>query len=121
MYDYEIFADLLAAKGLTAYQVYKATGVAQSTLSDWKNGKSRPKADKLARIAAFLGVSVDYLLTGEASPAVNGDPELTEYLEELRSREDMRMLFSLAKGASREDVMQAVRLIESLRQREGEK
>jgi len=121
MYDYEIFADLLAAKGLTAYQVYKATGVAQSTLSDWKNGKSRPKADKLARIAAFLGVSVDYLLTGEEAPAVNGDPALTEYLEELRSREDMRMLFSLAKDASREDVMQAVRLIESLRQREGEK
>ena len=40
---YEIFAKLLEQKGVTPYQVYKATGVAQSSLSDWKNGKSKPK------------------------------------------------------------------------------
>jgi len=121
MYDYEIFANLLAARGLTAYQVHKATGVAQSTLSDWKNGKSRPKAEKLARIAAFLGVSVDYLLTGEESQGAGADAELNEYLTQLRDRGEMRMLFSLAKNASREDVMRAVALIESFRKEEGEK
>ena len=118
MYDYEIFADLLAARGLTPYQVYKATGVAQSTLSDWKTGKSRPKAEKLVRIAAFLGVSVDYLLTGEEPKTAQADAELSEYLTQLRDRDDMRMLFSLAKDASREDVMRAVALIESFRKKE---
>ena len=43
------------------------------------------------------------------------DDELNEYLEELKNREDMRMLFSLAKGATKEDVMQAVKIIEALR------
>lgn len=46
---YEIFLKLLKAKGCSAYQVSKATGIAQSTLSDWKNGKSIPKADKIQK------------------------------------------------------------------------
>lgn len=41
---YEIFAKLMKAKGCTAYQVAKETGIAQSTLSDWKNGKKRAKS-----------------------------------------------------------------------------
>lgn len=51
---YEIFAKLMKANGCTAYQVSKATGIAQSTLSDWKSGKSVPKADKLQKIADFF-------------------------------------------------------------------
>ena len=62
---YEIFAKMMKANGCTAYQVSKATGIAQSTLSDWKSGKSVPKADKLQKIADFFGVPVEYLMTGE--------------------------------------------------------
>ena len=127
MYEYEIFARLLRERGITPYQVFKATGVSQSTLSDWKNGKSRPKTEKLIKIAKFLGVSVEYLLTGEEPEyltqqprLVNNDPELTACLEELRDREDMRMLFSLAKDAKTEDVMQAVHLIADLRAKSGQ-
>lgn len=61
---YEIFLKLLKAKGCSAYQVSKATGIAQSTLSDWKNGKSVPKADKIQKIADFFGVSAEYIMTG---------------------------------------------------------
>lgn len=59
---YEIFAKLLKERGVTSYQVHKATGVAQSSLSDWKNGKSKPKYEKMVAIADYFGVSVDYLL-----------------------------------------------------------
>lgn len=62
---YEIFAKLLEEQGITPYRVYKETGVAQSTLSDWKNGKSTPSAEKLKKIANYLNVSVDYLITGQ--------------------------------------------------------
>lgn len=59
---YDIFAELLKEKGVTPYQVYKATGVAQSSLSDWKNGKSKPKYEKMVKIADYFGVSVDHLM-----------------------------------------------------------
>ena len=73
MYEYEIFRRLLDERHLTPYKVHKATGISTATLSDWKNGKSTPKIDKMQKIAEFLGVTVDYLMTGEdRSPA----PEL---------------------------------------------
>ena len=80
MHEYEIFSKLLHERNLTAYQVYKATGVPQSTLSDWKKGRYRPNAEKLLKIANFLGVTVEYLLTGdeEKRDFVNNNPELTE-------------------------------------------
>ena len=59
--DYAKFEELLRAKGATVYQVAKATGIANSTFTDWKNGRSAPKTDKLARIAEFFGVGLDEL------------------------------------------------------------
>lgn len=67
---YEIFAKLLEERGVTAYKVSKATGIAGSTFSDWKNGRSTPKQDKLQKIADYFGVSVDFLITGKEEVAV---------------------------------------------------
>ena len=58
---YEIFELLLKERGVTAYRVSKDTGITTATLSDWKNGKSQPKVDKLQKIADYFGVSMDYL------------------------------------------------------------
>lgn len=51
---------LLAKNNKTAYQVAKDTGIAQSVLSDWKTGRSNPKADKLKILAGYFGVTIDY-------------------------------------------------------------
>ena len=60
--DYSVFDTLLKARGVSVYQISKATGISASTFSDWKSGRSTPKADKLARIAEFFSVSLDELL-----------------------------------------------------------
>lgn len=62
---YEIFEHLLQKYGVTAYKVGKETGIASSTFTDWKNGRSIPKQDKLQKIANYFGVSIEYLMTGE--------------------------------------------------------
>ena len=59
---YEKFSKLLCKTDKTAYQVSKDTGIAQSVLSDWKRGRSKPKAEKLKILADYFGVSVDYFL-----------------------------------------------------------
>lgn len=53
---YEKFEELLKENESTPYRVSKATGIATATLSDWKNGKSTPKKDKLALIANYFKV-----------------------------------------------------------------
>ncbi|MBQ9131082.1 MAG: helix-turn-helix domain-containing protein [Clostridia bacterium] len=60
--EYSCFEQLLREHRVTVYQVAKATGIAASTFTDWKNGRSSPKADKLARIADYFSVSLDELL-----------------------------------------------------------
>ncbi|WP_109711568.1 helix-turn-helix domain-containing protein [Faecalicatena contorta] len=59
---YKKFAELLAKTNKTAYQVSKETDIPQSTLSDWKRGRSTPKMDKLKILADYFGVSIEYFL-----------------------------------------------------------
>ena len=73
-------------------------------------------AETLSKIASHFSVSVDYLLGKEnEKPLINGDEELTEYVEMLKNRPECRMLFQLSKNATKEDVEAAVRIIEALR------
>lgn len=72
---YEIFAQLMKDRGLTAYRVSCDTGISQATLSDWKHGRSVPKADKLQVLADYFQVSLGYLMGKEEPvPFVNVPP-----------------------------------------------
>ena len=62
---YSKFVELLQKSNTTPYKVAKATGISQSTLSDWKTGRAKPKADKLLKLAEYFGVTVDYFLKEE--------------------------------------------------------
>lgn len=74
---YEIFEKLMKEHGVTAYKVSKETGIATSTLSDWKKGRSTPKQDKLQKIADYFNVKIDYLLTGNNQLEKERDYSLT--------------------------------------------
>ncbi len=65
--EYLVFEQLLQMRGVTVYQVAKATGIAASTFTDWKKGRSSPKADKLARIADYFSLSLDELIGTESA------------------------------------------------------
>ena len=122
---YEIFDRLLKEKGLRASDVSKATGIHGSTFSDWKSGRSKPKQEKLQKIADYFGVSVDYLMTGKNSSNIKVidennnvvvlDDEALELIDSLRSNPEMRMLFSVSKKATKEDIIKAVKIIEALK------
>ena len=62
---YEIYCKLRDEKGLKDAEIAKKAGVTRSTFSDWKNGRSTPKHEKLIKIADVLGVSIEYLTTGK--------------------------------------------------------
>lgn len=108
---YSIFKQLLQTKGVSTYKVSKETGVSQQTFSSWKNGISTPKVDKLQKIANYFGVSLEYLM-GKDTETTTEDIELQSYLEELRTRPEMKMLFSLTKKATKADVEKAIKIIE---------
>lgn len=126
---YEIFDELIKQKGLSAYKVAKDTGISQTTLSDWKRGRSIPKTDKLQKIADYLGVTLDYLLGNEQKekPTHNVqvrdennnivvlDDETRDLIDSLRTKPEMKMLFSVSKGATKEDIIKTIKIIEALK------
>lgn len=59
---YNKYEELLRETGKTSYQVSKDTGIAQSTLSDWKSGKSQPKMDKLQILAEYFEKPITYFI-----------------------------------------------------------
>jgi repressor LexA len=52
----------LEKAGKTTYQVAKETGIGENTFSQWKHGRSKPKADKLKILAEYFGVDINYFL-----------------------------------------------------------
>ena len=67
---YERFEMILAQKGIKASHVAKATAIPPSTFTDWKKGRSKPKADKIKKIADYLNVNKDWLEGVSDNPVV---------------------------------------------------
>ncbi len=59
---YKRYAELRDKKGVTDYKVSKETGISKSSFSEWKSGRSKPKAEKLKKIADYFGVTIEYFL-----------------------------------------------------------
>ena len=56
------FEKLLKKRKTTIYRVAKDTGIPFSALYDWKHGRSKPKVDKLVKLAKYFDVPVEYFL-----------------------------------------------------------
>ena len=67
--SYDIFENLLSMHRTTVYRVSKETGISATTFTDWKNGRSTPKADKIKRIADYFGVSLEYMMGAKEAPS----------------------------------------------------
>ena len=95
---YEIYCRLRDEAGYKDADVARETGITKSTFSDWKNGRSCPKDEKLRKIAKLFGVSADYLKTGEEPQAVYYlDSETARAAQEMYQDPDMRSLFDMKR------------------------
>lgn len=98
--EHATLGDRLAAArdsaGLTQSGLAQRLGVRVKTIRDWENDVSEPRANRLQMLAALLGVSLRWLLTGEGNDVSppeaipDTDPQLKSTLIELRAvRADM--------------------------------
>lgn len=122
---YENLLKLCSQKGISlTHLVTKELRMSVSNVTKWKEGKV-PKADTVKKIADYFGVTIDYLLTGkkqenikvydEDDNIVALDDETLEVIDSLRKRPEMKILFSVSKKATKEDIIKAVKIIEALR------
>lgn len=123
------FRDILRTRRkalhLTLEEIAQATGVTRATVQRWESGGIKNvRYDKLASLAKILEVTPAYLMGAPENPEESertpDDMEVDEYLDYLKNRSEMRMLFSVSKDATKDDIMRAVAIIEALKKSAGE-
>lgn len=62
MTSYDLYAKLRNEKGMKDVDVAKSAHISPSTFTDWKQGRSKPKEEKMRKIADALGVTYLELL-----------------------------------------------------------
>lgn len=107
MTTYESYCKIRDMKGYKDSHVATATGIGKSTFSDWKSGRSKPKNDKLQKIADFFEVTIDYLMTGEEKEDnetyyLNDDArEMAQFMFE---NPEYKVLFDASRKISKSDI-----------------
>lgn len=124
-------------QGLTQHELAERIGISRGALSLYELGKRNPDFETLEKIAQILNVSTDYLLgrTDDPRPidqineenkqriteALKNDPEaaeLLEFWEELKEREDLKLLFKQVRPLSDESIRRVIRIIKAIEDEE---
>jgi len=121
---WERFYSLCIKKETKPNPVAKELGISSGVLTKWKSG-TIPSGETLTKIADYFGVSVDYLLGNDNVKVYDDndnivviDNETRDIIDSLRTRPEMKILFSVSKKATKQDIEKTVAIIEALRDTE---
>ena len=109
---------LLKERGITGAKMSTDLGMSRSFMTELRKGRAQGRNRR--HCGAHCKVSrrnQPTNLLGEDTNSRFNDPverELAGYLEELRARPDKRMLFSVTKNATKEQIEAIVHMIEEL-------
>ena len=125
---YEIFEKLLEERNLTVAEVSRATGISQSTFSNWKSRRNKLSANNAIRLASFFGVTVGYLMGEESegnssSRYISSRSEKPYYInaeslamaQRILEDEELHALFKATMTIPKEDLALVEALVKRLR------
>ena len=105
---------LMDERNIGNKELAEKSGIPLRTINNILSGVTvNPTLETIRAISKTLHCTLDDF--ADSPSDFKEADDLTEYLEELRYRPEMRMLFSISKGATKEDVEKAVRIIEALK------
>jgi len=121
MTKYEKYVQLRNSMHLKDADVSRETKIAKSTFSDWKNGRSEPKNDKLQKISNFLGVKIDYFLDDENDDRFLDVPlndTIKEIALNIHHNKNLRLLYETTKNDSPEELRTYIRIIVAIKEKQ---
>lgn len=102
--------ELIKARGMSQKDFALATGISQSTISDWKTKKTNPAADKIMVICDVLGVTpVELLTSGEQFKSYEPDKSYRVSVDA-----DTSVLIETVKKMDKEQVRRVMAYVEKL-------
>lgn len=126
--------ELRNEKNITLEELSKVLNTTKSTLSRYENNLRTPNADFINQLANYYNVSTDYLLGNsdgrtlstqkkdtpveKISKSLDDDPELSEFWNVLKEREDLKLLFKQTKNMAPNDIKKLIRIIKAIEDEE---
>jgi transcriptional regulator with XRE-family HTH domain len=118
---------------LNQTELGKYFGLDRATISRYENSNREPNPEMIIKFANFFNVSSDYLLGLTDDPtdpnvaaanyieqSVSDDPELLEFWQMLRQREDLQLLFKQVKPLPPEAIKDVINIVRIIEKREAE-
>lgn len=82
---YTILDKEMTRRNLSNYQLSKETGISDSLVGYWRNGKRKPTLDNLILLSKYFNVTIDYLVSGSPNSTLFGNYSLSTDETELIS------------------------------------
>lgn len=102
----------LSKRGIKKGDFYKAVGVSATALYNWRNGTT-PALESVTAIEDYFGMK----FSGEIIEDIPGmDSDTAELLEQIRNRQDLRVLLRSAKDVPPSSVYELVSKLEKLKE-----
>lgn len=117
---YERIKELCKRKGTSVAEMERALGFGRSSVS--KIDKHMPSADKLQKIADYLGVTIDSLMDGVPNTGQQNDAkwyineETARIAQEIYEDPNKRALFYAARDSRPEDLKMAADMLERFKE-----
>ena len=116
---YENVKEAAKSKGYSINRLEQELGFARSYIGKFKT--ITPSADKIKKIADFLDVSPDYLMTGkekEDGPKYYLNDETAAIAQDIFKSKELRVLFDAARDAEPEDLETVHSMLLALKRKE---
>ena len=119
---YNIIENLCKNNNMTVTEMCRELKITRSSLSELKQGRAKSlSADKVIKIAKYFGVSAEYVSGEQDNIMVEAhnepiylDDETRNIIDELRTRPEMKILFSVSKNVTKEDIEATVEILKRM-------
>lgn len=118
--------------GLSQAKFAQMLNVHQTAVSQWEQGRTTPDVEVAKRISELFHVSFDFVLDNpyvekEKAPADSGgrfredelirlDADSMEILRAVRERPDLKIMFSVGKNVTPDDLIKAIKIVEAFKE-----
>lgn len=118
---YNKIETLCKENGISITTMCKDTGISRSSLTDLKAGRSKMLSmETLTKISEYFGISIDHFKSSNIMVEAHNQPiyiddETREVIDELRTRPEMKILFSVSKNVTKEDIEATVEILKRMK------
>ncbi|SKB35524.1 Transcriptional regulator, contains XRE-family HTH domain [Acetoanaerobium noterae] len=117
-------------KQITQKELGSIINISERVIGYYESDDRFPKDDKvIIALSEYFNVSIDYLLGkseirnpyeshARIKDSIEDDPELLEFWEVLKEREDLQLMFKQTKEMSPKDIRQIIKIIKAIEDEE---